>query len=1474
MKKATMLATLVAGLAMGITAAVEARPQRRVNKALDTEIIVEVDRSLESLTKVGIKNTQNIVRNRIRSYVTTNFRDVESFSVLNNAFAIAINSDYVDLVRKVPGVKNVTINEAHWVTYADQNDGAVRNSTPEAYGGSENVSAVTMQKPGANETLPGTTNDGEGTLIAILDNEFYLRAEHTEGEDVVESWCHETFTKLDDSVSKRADYLAYDTPGATPEEIAASKAAYLEWVGETRAAVKHSTSSTGDGLVDYDADPNKAEKVKNTPLGKEGSLYFNSKVPFYFDYGGEKTIHSDYISHDFDVSSTITYHGSHVASIASGNADTYKGIAPKAQLVLMKVFTNFKPGQVEEAVGLQASTGAYDIPILRALEDCMILGVDGINMSLGSNLNDFDNDSITCKTLSRLADEGILTSIAAGNSGKSAYGFAGGYGSWTFDMAETGILSSYTDLENTTVVASGQPTRKFFQNAFKMGDAYVEFEDQIVNRDGMPDDYDIEHEMKEVFDDEHQTREWVYVPGFGTDGDYAGLDVSGKIAVVNRGSTTFSSKYAVAHGHGAIAMVVINNDPTASSFNFRLSFGDDQPEIPVALVLYSDIDKFGIEGSSDSFSLIKDEVAENVKAYTTSTYSSDGATFDLHLKPEITTPGENIRGAIPPQKKEDRETRPLSTYEFLSGTSMAAPNYAGAQSVILSKEAKGHLARMKAIEADNSLTAEEKAAALAEEQRAYEAYRHTIDMRLMSTARIMSDYDYDPEVYYNSGASHTKTYQYTSPRIQGSGMTNIGAAYNTQVYLEGLDAKGNGIGKAKVELKNTQLVNEGTIAISFKAHNESESSKTYGAKLVVMRPAVEHNTDIVTKEYNDQGSVDSISNFPGRKYYEAEYTLIDGQVVFSRAEEHMSVLGFNVNDVYEVKKAIKYWATENDCKLDHPSEDQSTWTEDHMTTIEPGRYYVAQVIEEKDGQGNVISREAVYLPLEPHAYQSVQDTLIAEVTLDDVVIPAGESTVNLAQYNLTTAQKEAIAEYYEYGCYLEGYVLLDSRDDNDPDLNMPFLGYYGGENGDYESAPVVEPFSFEKDASKVYPSDLVNDIGKSLLGKSNIDYGSEWITTYLEPGQSFYSDKILENDESLSHLCEMDSAYHLVGTDVDGVRYDHASDNIYVGSPKTSNTMIMQQFVLRSCADNNFTITNEKGELVYKDALQDMLFGDTQHKWTLYKSHVDDTYLGAGYVAHRAFAVIPLYDAKGESFPSGNYTITFNYQLSATGNWVSKEYHFIIDSDAPTVKNVKEDSENIRINITESNLVRLSIGQTDYTSSIQFEQATGEHYVTISKIDAIRIMNENINRENGTGRLFVGMTDKAYGYTGAIIKFNKKDKKASAHYGEDFARQYRFIPLFNNYTIAEHYTFESRNDLEDLGGQINYFTLDYRGNPSALILDDYIKVTRYPEKKSQPASKGCGGNVLATSITLSALAGVLAIVLVASKSKKKLGGQE
>ena len=115
-----------------------------------------------------------------------------------------------------------------------------------------------------------------------------------------------------------------------------------------------------------------------------------------------------------------------------------------------------------------------------------------------------------------------------------------------------------------------------------MGTNTIAFEDQIVNREGFDDDYQREFRMKDIY--EGEPLEWVYVPGFGTSADYSGLNVEGKIAVVNRGSISFADKYATAVDKGAIAVVIINNDPTASSFNFRCSFGDGfNPTVPCCL---------------------------------------------------------------------------------------------------------------------------------------------------------------------------------------------------------------------------------------------------------------------------------------------------------------------------------------------------------------------------------------------------------------------------------------------------------------------------------------------------------------------------------------------------------------------------------------------------------------------------------------------------------------------------------------------------------------------------------------------------------------------------------------------------------------------------------------------------------------------------------------------------------------------------
>ena len=1163
---ATKIAALLVGITLGTNLAIEARPYRAGSEKRDTKIIVEVDRSLESLTSDGIKNVQNMLFNSIKNNVTSNIRLVSSYNVLNNAFAISINSSYIDAVKALPGVKSVTENKVRLI--APQSEPVLTDGESSGdYGGSTNESAVTMRKPGANEQLPGSTNDGEGTVIAILDNEFFFRAPNDEEA----AFKHETFSPLASNVKVRWT----ERPSIEGLDLHIWNSKVDEY--DSRSGYRWRTV------------------INNATMGEEGSCYLNNKVPFYFDYGGERESMSGDYNEDMDVHSWSSYHGSHVASIAAGNADTYKGIAPKAQLVCMKVFTNFEASKVDKALGFSDSSGAYDIPILNALEDCIKLGVDGINMSLGSNLDDFDEETISMRTLKRLADQGILSAISAGNAGKTSYSFAGGYGNWTSEMVETGILSGYANQTESMTIASGQPNKTFYESAFSYNGLNIAFKDQVCNV-GNSTEYeeDEEHFMKDLIPTGEDKRlDWVYVNGFGNTSDFKGLDTEGKILFINRGQIDFASKVQNAidaEGGRPAGICIINNDPTATDFNFRCSFGDYKPPIPVALVLFKDKSTFqSAEGGKGKFTIINDKVDVNPSGYTMSTFSSDGAKYDLDLKPEITAPGDFIRGAVPPQKKEDKASRPLSTYEFLSGTSMSAPNYAGAQSVVLSKKAVG----------------------LKDDEEAYVAYRKTVDMRLMSTAHPMIDYDsapeinsmeYDPRSADAQGVMHWG-YQ-SSPRLQGAGMADIGGAYNTSVYLEGLDLQGNPIGKSKIALRNSEDINNGTVNLKFLAHNEGETAKTYHASYTVMRPAIKSSNEIVSRDYKNRGEVDSRDALPGLQYG-SEEVKTGGERVYV---DKWTSDNIAVNDVFKVTREIEYEIRNPEWNPEDPTSEPLL-----KRSIGIGRIVCTHidVVNGSDGKSHKVATFEEYGASD---YQSTQDYLIKTVDCGNITIEPGNHEISLTSYNLTAEEKEDILEFFQYGTYLEGFVTLDEAGESGIDLGMPWLGFFAGEGQDFNDAPAVEPFAFEKDSSTIYPSELANDIAYSLIGKSYVDMGSSWATTYVEPGKEYNYDELLYNDESLTHLASKPkSAYHLLGTKADGTYYENPEEHLYVGNVHKSNTMIVTQFVLRSIDNNYFTIKNKAtGQEVLRDALRDILFGGRYERYPLYKSHVDENYLGSG----------------------------------------------------------------------------------------------------------------------------------------------------------------------------------------------------------------------------------------------------------------------
>ncbi|HYO91444.1 MAG TPA: S8 family serine peptidase, partial [Pyrinomonadaceae bacterium] len=109
-------------------------------------------------------------------------------------------------------------------------------------------------------------------------------------------------------------------------------------------------------------------------------------------------------------------HGTHVAGLLAGNdsvlAGAYQGIAPRANLVNLRVLDDKGTGKVSTVLGalnwVMTNRALYNIRV--------------VNMSIGTPAIDSFKDDPLCKAVRRLVDAGVVVVAAAGNDGKNASG--------------------------------------------------------------------------------------------------------------------------------------------------------------------------------------------------------------------------------------------------------------------------------------------------------------------------------------------------------------------------------------------------------------------------------------------------------------------------------------------------------------------------------------------------------------------------------------------------------------------------------------------------------------------------------------------------------------------------------------------------------------------------------------------------------------------------------------------------------------------------------------------------------------------------------------------------------------------------------------------------------------------------------------------------------------------------------------------
>ncbi|MDT8717445.1 S8 family serine peptidase [Clostridium sp. 19966] len=370
--------------------------------------------------------------------------------------------------------------------------------------------------------------------------------------------------------------------------------------------------------------------------------FYTDKVPYAYNYAD---------NNDNVIDTTGEMHGMHVAGIVAANgADdpnfkSVAGVAPEAQLLDMKVFSN----------NPHNSDSAYDDDIIAAIEDSVKLGADVINMSLGSSSGFNDADSPEQIAVNNATDAGVIVCVAAGNDGESTNTNSWNQPENLLGTKDTSTVGSPGTTPSALTVAS-------MENTNLVGKALsVNIGSQttsMVYADVQGDDYS---SLKTPHD-------LVYC-NLGNPDDFTGKDLSGKIALIKRGAIAFTDKVTNAEKAGAAGVIIFNNDGKNDFIQMSVTNYD----IPALSVGNNDGDTLVKNISSVKVSIDGSLMGvENVDKDDMSQYTSWGPTESLDFKPEITAPGGDIYSLAN-----------NNGYQSMSGTSMATPNTSGSEALVI-----------------------------------------------------------------------------------------------------------------------------------------------------------------------------------------------------------------------------------------------------------------------------------------------------------------------------------------------------------------------------------------------------------------------------------------------------------------------------------------------------------------------------------------------------------------------------------------------------------------------------------------------------------------------------------------------------------------------------------------------------------------------------------------------------------------------
>ncbi len=728
----------------------------------------------------GLRADQDKVVAKIEKVLGKKLRVSWNLTLAANIVSASVRFGDIAAIEKVDGVKSVILERKY-----EPADFPALEKTKKA----DPAMATSGDMIGSGVAwADGYT--GAGSRVAIID---------TGIDDDHQSFDAGAF---DYSLDQNADALGEDP------------AAYLE---SLNLLDEEEISGVLDKLNVYEIDPSVTA----------ADLYRNDKIAFGYSYVSQNLD----ITHENDGAGE---HGSHVAGIAAANTyvpdgDSYinaldnvyvQGVAPDAQILAMKVFG-------KSADGSDLDDGAYDSDYMAAIEDAIILGADAVNLSLGSVVPGFETEYEYDyqDIMDSLEETDTLMVTSAGNNadvGANSY-YGGDYGVGTYaDDNSFNTMGSPGSYTNSFAIASVDNTG--MTGAYLLsGEDIIFFTESIAHQDPI---------SSLVSEDPY---DYILIDGFGLPAQIDAVKdiINGKIAMISRGETTFVEKCNLAAEAGAIAVVIYNNQPGTLS----MALDDYTGTAPAIFITQENGEKLKTNAgdpSSVTYTTEDGEATLNYylgtlsipggvaveqgepEYYTMSDFSSMGTPTSLILKPEITAPGGNIYSVMGAHQgmhtDEDTGEQTLTgligdstTYENMSGTSMAAPQVTGMAALVAQHIRENGLAEQEGI-----------------------TVRALAQSLLMATAIPATDSYGD----------------YYSVMKQGAGIANVGNAVNAASYIiMGEDATSAfADGKVKAELGDDPE-RTGEYSYSFTVYNMSDEDLTYalGTDLCMQCPAPVQN---------------------------------------------------------------------------------------------------------------------------------------------------------------------------------------------------------------------------------------------------------------------------------------------------------------------------------------------------------------------------------------------------------------------------------------------------------------------------------------------------------------------------------------------------------------------------------------------------------------------------------------------------------